>query len=97
MTPHESRYLLLCVLALAAMLSWALPAHAVDIENRDNVPRDVTINSADGSSDTITVKAGAKMTNICGDCVILTPTSSVEARGKAKVKIERGDVAILSR
>jgi hypothetical protein len=85
-------------LALVAMASTGAisPAKAVDLQNRDRKPYDVVVNRADGSSDTITVKAGQKVENICTDCVILVGNSSVETKGRTTVKIEGGQVSIAS-
>ena len=84
-------------LALVGALSVAgSPAQAVDLVNRDKAPHEVTVNGADGSSKTLTVKAGAKVTDICSDCVILVGASSVETKGRATVKIEGGEVSIAS-
>ncbi len=69
-------------------------AHAVDLRNRDRMPREITINHSDGKSETITVGAGQSLSDICSDCVVLTETSSVEVKGNATVKIERGEVSI---
>lgn len=72
------------------------PAQAVDLENRDRKEQQVTINRSDGSSETLTLKAGQKLNDICSDCVILLGLDSVEARGRATVKIEGGKVSITS-
>lgn len=69
---------------------------AVDIENRDRKEHEVTINRADGSSETLTLKPGQKLPDICTDCVILVGENSVETRGRATVKIEGGKVSIAS-
>jgi len=69
-------------------------AHAVDLRNRDRIEHEVTVNHSDGRSETITIKAGQTIADICSDCVVLTDTSSVEVKGNATVKIERGEVSI---
>lgn len=69
-------------------------ANAVDVRNRDRSPREITINHSDGRSETIKVGAGQSIANICSDCVVLAGTTSVEAKGDATVKIERGEVSI---
>jgi len=69
-------------------------AQAVDLRNRDRVEREVTINHSDGRSETIKVAAGRTVADVCSDCVILGATTSVEAKGDATVKIERGEVSI---
>ncbi len=69
-------------------------AHAVDLRNRDRMPREVTINHSDGKSETITIGAGQSIVDVCSDCVVLTETSSVAVKGNATVKIERGEVSI---
>ncbi|MGE4062418.1 MAG: hypothetical protein AB7E79_03530 [Rhodospirillaceae bacterium] len=69
-------------------------AHAVDLNNRDRVAHDVTINHSDGRSEVIKVGAGQRVANICSDCVVLAARSSVEVKGNATVKIERGEVSI---
>jgi len=84
------------VLAGIACIGAGSEAKAVDLVNRDRKPYDVVVNRADGSSDTVTVKAGQKVDNICTDCVILVGNSSVETRGRATVKIEGGEVSIAS-
>lgn len=84
-------------LVLIGILSAAAsPALAVDLVNRDRAPREVTVNAADGSSKVVTLKAGEKVANVCDDCVILVGNSSVEAKGRATVKIEGGEVSIAS-
>jgi hypothetical protein len=54
------------------------------------------VNSADGASQTLTVKAGERVKDICSDCVILVGNSSVETKGRTTVKIEGGEVSIAS-
>jgi hypothetical protein len=77
-------------------ISTGTPAKAVDLVNRDKAPHEVVVNAADGSSKTLTVKAGGKITDVCADCVILVGNSSVETRGRVTVKIEGGEVSIAS-
>ena len=84
------------VLAGIASIGTVSPAKAVDLVNGDRKPYQVVVNRSDGSSDTVTVKAGQKVENICTDCVILVGNSSVETRGRATVKIEGGQVSIAS-
>ena len=83
-------------LAVAVVGLSAHAAFAVDIENHDRQARDVTVNRSDGSSETISLKAGQRLENICNDCVILSKSTSVEVRGRATVKIEGGEVSIAS-
>ena len=78
------------------LLVAATPAKAVNLENHDRQPREVTINRSNGSSETLTLKPGQRLENICTDCVILVGESSVETRGSATVKIEGGEVSIAS-
>jgi hypothetical protein len=78
---------------LATMVA-APPAQAVDVANRDRTAREIIINHSDGRSETIKVGAGQRIANICSDCVVLTETSSVEVKGDATVKIERGEVSV---
>ncbi len=84
------------ILAGIVYVGTVVPAKAVDIVNHDRKPYDVVVNKADGSSETVTVKAGQKMQNICADCVILLGNSAVETRGNTTVKIESGQVSIAS-
>ncbi len=86
----------LVIMALGVVLFAAPPAEAVDLVNRDRVPREVVVNQADGSSRTITVRAGEKVENICDDCVILVGAGSVETRGRLTVRIAGGVVSIES-
>ena len=79
---------------LAATAASISAAQAVDVRNRDRTPREITINHSDGRSETIKVGAGQIIANICTDCVVLTGTTSIEAKGDATVKIERGEVSI---
>lgn len=88
------RVQLLWGVILAATAAGLSTAQAVDVRNRDRVPREITINHSDGKSETITLEAGRSIANICTDCVVLAGTSSVEAKGNATVKIERGEVSI---
>lgn len=69
-------------------------AQAVELTNRDRTAREITINHSDGRSETIKVGAGQRIANICNDCVVLAETTSVEVKGDATVKIERGEVSI---
>jgi hypothetical protein len=73
------------------------PAVAVEIVSRDKVPQDVTVNRADGSSDTITIKPGEKRADVCEECIVLLGNTSVEAKGKDTVRVEGGKVSISSR
>ena len=73
------------------------PALAVELVSRDKVPRDVTVNRADGSSDTITIKPGEKVAEVCEECIVLLGSTSVEAKGKDTVRVEGGKVSIRSR
>ena len=61
------------------------------------MPRDVTVNRADGSSETITVKPGEKVANVCDECIVLLGSTSVEAKGADSVRVEGGKVSIRSR
>jgi hypothetical protein len=78
------------------LIAVTFPAQAVDLINRDKAPREVTVNSADGVSQTLTVKGGERLKDICSDCVILVGKSSVETKGRTTVKIEGGEVSIAS-
>ena len=69
-------------------------ANAVDLINRDRTAREITINHSDGRSETKKVGAGQRIADVCGDCVVLAATTSVEVKGNATVKIERGEVSI---
>ena len=91
---HRQRALRIWGVILAITTAEASTAEAVDITNRDRVAREVTINHSDGRSETVKVGAGQKIANVCGDCVVLAATSSVEVKGDATVKIERGEVSI---
>jgi len=84
------------LLLTSAVVVATSQAFAVDLVNRDRAAREVTVNNADGTSETLTVKAGQKVTDICSDCVILVGNSSVETKGRATVKIEGGEVSIAS-
>lgn len=80
-------------LVAAAMMS-AVPAAAVDIENRDKVPRDVLLNTEDGDSVQVTVKPHDRATGVCKSCVVLYGGTSVEASGNVTVKVEGGKVSL---
>lgn len=88
------RVLLLWGLILTATAAGVSAAEAVDLRNRDRMPHEVTINHSDGRSETVTIGASQSIANVCNDCVVLAATTSVEAKGNATVKIERGEVSI---
>ncbi len=92
MTVREILFFFAAVLGLAA----SNPAGAVDLQNRDKKSYDVTVNGSDGSSTTVTVKAGESVKDICSDCVILLGAGSVETRGRTTVKIEGGKISLTS-
>jgi len=69
-------------------------AHAVDIENADRRPHDVTINRADGSSELLRVASGQRLENICTECVVLLGDESVEPRGSVTVEIRGGKLSL---
>jgi hypothetical protein len=52
------------------------------------------VNHVDGRSETLTVKGGQRLADICNDCVVLVGDSSVEVKGKVTVRIERGKVSV---
>ncbi len=85
------------VVLAAALAVVPYAARAVDLVNRDRAPQEVIDNHSSGRSETLTVKAGEKVADICADCVVLVGTSSVEVKGPATVKIERGKVSVDSR
>jgi hypothetical protein len=70
------------------------PARAVDVVNRDKVPRQVVVNSSDGQSQVLTVPAREKVGGVCSDCVVLLGNTSVEAKGAMTVMVEGGKVSI---
>ncbi len=70
------------------------PAMAVDLVNRDRVAREATVNTSDGQSNIITLKAGQRLADLCTSCVILVGDTSVEAVGRAVAVIENGKVTV---
>ena len=80
---------------MAAMIA-PRTGEAVDLVNRDRKAHEVVVNRADGSSETLKIRAGQRVADICADCVILVGQSSVEARGRATIKIEGGEVSTAS-
>lgn len=68
------------------------PAMAVDIVNRDRVEREVVVNTSDGQSNVITLKAGERATNVCTSCVVLVGDTSVEVTGRVVAIIQGGKV-----
>jgi hypothetical protein len=82
------------VAIIAATTAGISAAKAVDLRNRDRAAQEVTVNHNDGRSEVVKVGAGQQLKNVCSDCVILTAKSSVEVKGNATVKIERGEVSI---
>ena len=80
-------------IAVVAMLVYA-PAHAVDIVNRDKVPRDIVVNDSDGNSIERTLKPQEAVANICAACVILTGDTSVETMGDMIAVIEAGKIKL---
>ncbi len=78
-------------LAPAAILASA-PAMAVDVVNRDRVEREVVVNTSDGQSNVITLKAGERVANVCTSCVVLVGETSVEVTGRVVAIIQGGKV-----
>ena len=91
-----SRVFAWSMISAGILIAAVSPVQAVELVSRDKVPRDVTVNRADGSSDTITVKPGEKVADVCEECIVLLGTTSVEAKGKDTVRIEGGKVSIRS-
>ena len=85
------------MISVAALIAATSQARAVELVSRDKVPRAVTINRADGSSDTVTIKPGEKVTAVCEECIVLLGSTSVEAKGKDTVRVEDGKISIRSR
>ena len=79
------------VLAAIAILA-GTPALAVDIVNRDRVEREAVVNTSDGQSNVIILKAGERVANVCTSCVILVGDTSVEVIGRAVAVIQGGKV-----
>lgn len=79
------------VLAAIAILA-GTPALAVDLVNRDRVEREAVVNTSDGQSNVITLKAGERVANVCTSCVILVGDTSVEVLGRAVAVIQGGKV-----
>ena len=80
------------VIATAILIT--TPAAAVDIVNRDRVEREATVNTSDGQSNVIVLKAGQRVADACVACVILVGDTSVEAVGRAVAVIENGKVTV---
>lgn len=77
-----------------AGLGIVAPASAVDIINRDKVEREVVVNTSDGQSSVLVLKAGERTANVCTSCVILVGETSVEATGRVLAVIQGGKVTI---
>lgn len=78
----------------ASIVALSMPASAVDVVNRDKVPREVVINASDGESKVLTLAPRQEVANVCMACVILAGDTSVEAEGRTTVKVEGGRVSI---
>jgi hypothetical protein len=89
---HKTKCLAV-ILAMAA-LALAPQAHAVDIENSDRRPHDITINRADGSSELLRVASGQRLENICTDCVVLLHDEAIEALGSVTIRIKDGKLSL---
>ncbi|MBX7199243.1 MAG: hypothetical protein K1X51_07675 [Rhodospirillaceae bacterium] len=68
------------------------PALAVDLVNRDRVDREAVVNTNDGQSNVLTLKAGERVANVCTSCVILVGDTSVEVAGRDVAVIQGGKV-----
>lgn len=80
--------------AAVASISFAFPAGAVDLVNRDKVEREAVVNRNDGQSEVLTVKPGQRLANVCVSCVILVGETSVEAAGREVAVITGGKVTV---
>ncbi len=76
--------------AMAILVS--TPALAVDLVNRDRVDREAVVNTNDGQSNVLTLKAGERVANVCTSCVILVGDTSVEVAGRDVAVIQGGKV-----
>lgn len=76
----------------AAAILVSTPATAVDIVNRDRVAREAVVNTSDGQSNIVTLKAGERIPDVCTSCVIVVGDTSVEVLGRAVAVIEGGKV-----
>lgn len=77
-----------------AGLSIAAPTWAVDIVNRDKAEREVVVNTSEGQSNVLMLKAGERVANVCTSCVILVGDTSVEATGRVLAVIQGGKVTV---
>lgn len=75
-----------------AAILFSTPAVAVDIVNRDRVEREAVVNTSDGQSNVITLKAGERVANVCTSCVVLVGDTSVEVTGRVVAVIQGGKV-----
>ena len=86
-----------CALGVVFIFACMSSASAVDVVNRDKVPREIIVNSDDGQSTVMTVQAHQKLENVCKACIVLSGITSVEANGSVTVLVEGGKVSIGSR
>jgi hypothetical protein len=56
-------------IAVATLVGWATPATAVELINKDKVPRTITIIAPEGRK-SVTVPAGGTLANVCNACTI---------------------------
>jgi hypothetical protein len=84
--------LLATTAAFAAIL--AVPAFALDIENRDGAQHQVTISVGDGGPSSLTLAAGQSLKEACAnDCVVQLDDGPNAGQF---VSISRGETAVIS-
>ena len=91
---EKKRIRLFAVVFLTVIAALPVAAKAVSLHNRDRATYEVVVNHSDRRSEVVKIGPRQTIAKICADCVILTDTSSVEAKGDTAVKIERGNVSI---
>ncbi len=93
----KTQMLRLWAATCVATLAMTTAAWAVDVVNRDKIPREIVLNLPDGNYKTLTVKPQEKATGVCAECVVLYGRTSAEATGNDVVQIEGGKVSIGSK
>lgn len=79
--------------ALAIGILMTIPAHAVDVQNEDKTPIEITISDEQGT-DKMLVEPGESIADICEKCTVTIGANTVTAAGDEVVVVRDGKISV---